>query len=222
MTLFELASDLFLFLVTFRRKVRKGIYVDLSEVKIRLESIFAEQEAKARSDPSLSALYEKAKYPLAVLADEVVLTCDWEHASAWEAQTLEERYFGTRIAGNQFFVLVDELRDDEAEMAQILYTCLCLGFRGRYREDAQELQTLRNRLYRQIPAYVASRDQKLCPEAYCVTEGKAVELRPLINLARVAIVCVVFIIMYLVASDYFLRQVTDVLSAVANALANLE
>ena len=69
MTLFELVSDLFLFLVTFRRKVRKGIYVDLSEVRSRLEAIFAEQEAKARSDPSLSAQYEKAKYPLAVLAD---------------------------------------------------------------------------------------------------------------------------------------------------------
>lgn len=218
MTLFELASDLFLFLVTFRRKIRKGIPVDLSEVRNRLEAIFADQEAAARSDPSLAALYERAKYPLIVLADEVVLTCDWEQASVWASQTLEERYFGTQIAGDQFFVLIDELRDDEPEVAQILYTCLCLGFRGRYREDAQELQSLRSRLYRQIPDHMASHGKKLCPDAYRVEEGGTGGLRPLVNLVRVAIVCVVFIIVYLVVSQLLWNQVTRTIAEVAASL----
>jgi len=215
MTLFELASDLFLFLVTFRRKIRKGIPVDLSEVRNRLEVVFAEQEAAARANPSLFALYEKAKYPLVALADEVVLTCDWEHASVWASETLEQRYFGTNIAGDQFFVLIDELGDDEPEMAQVLYTCLCLGFRGRYREDAQELQTLRSRLYRQIPQYMASRGERLCPDAYRVEEGSAGGLRPLVNLARVGIVCVVLVIVYLVVSQLFWNRVTETISVVA-------
>lgn len=218
MTLFELASRLFLFLVTFRRKIRKGIYVDLSEVRSQLDAIFSEQEAMARSDPSLVALYEKAKYPLTVLADEVVLTCGWEHASAWESQTLEERHFGTRIGGDEFFVLIDQLKEDEAEVAQIFYACLCLGFRGRYREDALELRTLRTRLYRQTPDYVASLEENLCPDAYHVEEGSAGTLRPVLNLARVGIICGVLIIVFIVASRLGWKDVTEEISEAAKAL----
>lgn len=212
MTLFELTSNLFLFLVTFRRKVRKGIFVDPSDVTRQLEMTFAEQQADARSDPRLDALYEKAKYPLVALADEVILTCDWEHAAEWEAQTLEERYFGTRIAGDEFFARIDQLREDEEELAQIYYTCLCLGFTGRYREDAPELRTLRSRLYRQIPAYMASREEKLCPNAYHVSEGTRGGLTPLINLARVAIVCVVLIVVYLIVNQVAWERVTTVVT----------
>jgi len=215
-TLFQLASDLFLFLVTFRRKIRKGVSIHSSEVRSRLETIFAEQEAVARSDPSLSALYEKAKYPLVVLADEILLTCDWEFASEWEAQTMEERYFGSRIAGDEFFYIVDRLRDDETELAQILYTCLCMGFRGRYRQDSEELRTLRNRLYRQIPEYMAGRTEKLCPEAYHVSEGSTAGLTPLVNLARVAIVCVVFLIVYFTASQVSWNSITKEIREIAD------
>jgi hypothetical protein len=65
--LFRVTAPLFLFLTAFRRRVRKGLRVDLRDVSDRLDEIFAEQGRRAREDPRLEALYEKARYPLVVL-----------------------------------------------------------------------------------------------------------------------------------------------------------
>ena len=194
--LFRLASKLFLFLTAFRRKVRKGLRVDLREASDRLDEIFAEQARAARQDPRLDSLYEKARYPLMVLADEVVLHSGWEHAKDWEGRLLEERHFGTNIGGEKYFTIAKELRQEEVELAAILYTGLVLGFRGKYRERPEKLAEVKSRLYRQNAEYLAALGDRITPGAYHVLPTPAQKLSPLINLYRVLIVAVGIVVLY--------------------------
>ena len=118
--LFRLCSRLFLFLSSFRQKIRRGVRLEPDAVAADLEEIFNEQARAARSDPRLDALYEKARYPLVVVADEILLHSGWDHSAEWEQHIFEEKYFKTNIGGDQFFSIAKELRPDDVEIAAIL------------------------------------------------------------------------------------------------------
>lgn len=206
--LFRLASPLFLFLVSFRRKVQKGFPVSESMVQQDLEELLAKMDRKVRNDPRLEALYEKAKYPLVVLADEVLLHSGWEHADSWQRNhLLEERLFGTNIGGDKIFNLASELRYEDVEMAAILFTAISLGVRGTYHRKPEKLAEIRSKLYRQMSEYLADAQHQLTPDAYHVTPKKARRLSPAVTLARVAMVCGGLFLLYLVASWLLWRGV---------------
>lgn len=199
--LFRLASPLFLFLVSFRRKVQKGYPVSESMVVGDLDEIFAKMERKVRNDPRLEALYEKAKYPLVVLADEILIHSNWEHADSWQRNNLlEERLFRSNIGGDKIFSLASELRYEEVEMASILFTAISLGVRGTYHHKPEKLAEIRSKLYRQMSEYLADAQHQLTPDAYHVTPKEAKRLSPAVTLARVAIVCGGLLVFYWVAS----------------------
>jgi type IV/VI secretion system ImpK/VasF family protein len=198
--LFKLSSRLFLFLVSFRRKVRKGFRVEEPETRKQLEEIFDEQERAARLDPRLDSLYEKARYPLVILADEVLLHSDWDQAPQWEQNLLEEKYFGTNIGGDKIFALASELRPDEVELASILYTAISLGVAGRYREKPEKLAEVKTRLYRQMSEYLAETGGRVTPDAYQVVAREARRLSPAVTLGRILIVAVGVLFFYVVIS----------------------
>lgn len=194
--LFRLTSELFLFLTSFRRKVRKGVKVEVSEAASRLDEIFAAQVREARQDPKLEALYEKARYPLVVLADEILLHSGWEHSAEWENQLLEEKVYGSNIGGEKYFTIASEIRPEETELAAILYTGIALGFGGKYRERPERLSEIRQRLYRLNAEYLATFGDKITPSAYHVDPTPQRRLSPLLNLYRVLIVAGGILILY--------------------------
>ena len=195
--LFRITSPLFLFLTAFRRRVRKGMRVELRDVNDRLDEIFAEQSRAAREDPRIEALYEKARYPLVVLADEILLHSGWEYAPQWEGQLLEERQFGTNIGGEKYFSIANELDPArDTELAAILSAGIALGFGGKYRERPEKLAEARKRLYRMNAEWIATLGDKLTPEAYQVLPQPARKLSPLLNLYRVLIVAFGVLVLY--------------------------
>ncbi len=198
--LFRLASPLFLYLVSFRRKVKRGFHVDESEARQELERIFTDMDMRARRDPRLDALYEKARYPLVILADEVLLNSGWDNAASWEKDVLEERYFNTNIGGDKLFHIADELRHDEVELAVILYTAVCLGVKGRYHRQPEKLEEMRSRLYRQLGEYLGDVQNVLTPDAYHVSPKPAQRLSVGVAMTRVAIAAVVLLVSYWIAN----------------------
>ena len=199
--LFRLASPLFLFLVSFRRKVQKRYPVSETMVQGDLEEIFMQMDRKVRNDPRLEALYEKAKYPLVVLADEILLHSGWEHADSWQrSRLLEERYFGSNIGGDKIFNLASELQHHEVEMAAILFTAISLGVRGTYHRKPEKLAEIRAKLYRQMSEYLADSQRQLTPDAYHVTAREARKISPAVTLARVAMVGLGLILFYWLAA----------------------
>jgi type IV/VI secretion system ImpK/VasF family protein len=195
--LFRVTSKLFLFLTAFRRRVRKGLRVELREAADRLDEVFTEQARVVREDPRLEALYEKARYPLVVLADEILLHTGWEHASQWEGQLLEQKHFGTNIGGEKYFSIANDLDPaKDVELAAILSTGIALGFGGKYRERPEKLAEARKRLYRMNAEWLATLGDKITPEAYQVLPQPARKLSPLINLYRVLIVAFGVLVLY--------------------------
>lgn len=197
--LHNLAAPLFLYLVSFRRKVQRGYPVSESMVASDLEELFVKMDRKVRQDARLEALYAKAKYPLVVLADEVLLHSDWEHATSWQrGNLLEERYFKTNIGGDKIFQIASELHYDEVELASILYTAIALGVRGTYHRKPEKLAEVRSKLFRQMSEYLADSQRQLTPSAYHVLERPMKKLSPTVTLARVAIVGVGLVLLYAV------------------------
>lgn len=123
-------------------------------VKQQLLSVLARQTAGAaeRLAEHERAELERAQYVMVAMADEVMLRLgerdlpaeqktrveDW--CAEWARRPLEtESYFGTHVAGEQIFIILDEiLRDRPAvssDLLSVYLTALNLGFRGRYRVD---------------------------------------------------------------------------------------
>lgn len=99
-------------------------------------------------------------YIMAAVADETLLYLEaWNGMEQWAGTLLEERIYGTRIAGERLF---EEVEAQLAQQTQLdedisvgLLAALSLGFRGKYRllpavEAEAETGRLRNRLYRAL------------------------------------------------------------------------
>jgi type IV/VI secretion system ImpK/VasF family protein len=198
--LFRLASPLFLYLVTFRRKVRKGFPPDDAEVQRDLEQIITEMDLRARKDPRLEALYQKTKYPLVILADEIVLNSDWEHVATWEQHLLEEKHFHTNIGGDKVFMIAEELMHDEVELATILYTAVSLGVKGRYHRRPEKLQEVKSKLYRQLGEYLGDVQNIITPDAYNVAPSPARRLSVGVALTHIGIGLGVLVVFYVIAN----------------------
>jgi type IV/VI secretion system ImpK/VasF family protein len=216
--LFRLSSPLFLFLTSFRRKVRRGVRVDLRDAADRLEEIFGQMGGESRQDPRLESLYEKVKYPLVVLSDEILLHSGWEFAPQWEGQLLEERYFSTNIGGEKYFSLANEIKPDDTELAAVLFTGIALGFGGKYRERPEKLSEVRKRLYRLNAEYIASLGDKITPAAYHVDPQPARKLSPLLNLYRVLIVAFGVLVLYWILAFVLWGQSMGELREAAKAM----
>lgn len=216
--LFRVTSNLFLFLTSFRRKVRRGIRVELLDAADRLEEVFGQMAGEAKQDPRLEALYEKAKYPLVVLADEILLHSGWEFAPQWESRLLEEKMFGTNIGGEKYFSIANELRPEDTELAAILFTGIALGFGGKYRERTEKLSEVRKRLYRQNAEYLATLGDKITPAAYHVDAQPAKKLSPLLNLYRVLIVAFGVLALYYILAFALWGQSMHELREAAKAM----
>ena len=186
--LFRVAAREFLFLSAFRQKIRKGVRVDVDDVAADLEEIFREQQAEVRSDPRLQALYDQARYPLVVLADEILIHSGWELAREWQDRIFEEKYFRSNIGGDQYFAIAKELRPEDVELACIIYAGLALGFRGKFRERPEKLAEVRKNVYRLLAEYLSTQGDKITPEAYQVLAGSPKRFNPVVTLGRVAIV----------------------------------
>ena len=184
--LYELATPLFLYLVSFRRKVRKGYPVSATMVKGELQEIFRRMEQEARHDRHLHTLYEEARYPLVVVADEVLLHSDWEHAEEWKNQhLLEQELYHTTTGGDDIFELASELEHHRTELAAVLFTALSLGS---YHSKRDKLPEVKSKLYYQLTEYLSeAKAEELTPQAYHVVPREAVRFSPAITLARVLV-----------------------------------
>jgi type VI secretion system protein ImpK len=97
---------------------------------------------RSAANQGIAAGYNAEDVRLATFAavaflDESVLNSQAALAADWRRQPLQEELFGRAIAGNVFFQNLEQLlrRSDSADLADLLeiyYLCMLLGFGGRY------------------------------------------------------------------------------------------
>jgi len=103
---------------------------------------YSREAFKAATDKALAAGYSSsdardATFAVVAFLDESVLNSQNPIFADWLRKPLQEELFGTHIAGEVFFQRLNDLlgRSDSADLADILevyYLCLLLGFCGRY------------------------------------------------------------------------------------------
>jgi len=81
---------------------------------------------------------ESAKFALAAIIDETALAADFPLRDEWEKYPLQLEYFREQLAGEKFFRKLNDLlpevaSDDRvADVVELYYACLLMGFRGEY------------------------------------------------------------------------------------------
>ena len=193
MNLHDVTTDLFAYLMAFRLRLDAGVKTTPEEVQKDLLQIFREQEVKVRQNPVLNSAYDQVRYPLVVFADEIILNSKWEYARDWGTQLLERRFFDTEVGGDRFFQLCEELDMSDPDVASIFYTCLSIGFRGRYDPEAEELRLLKQDILTKCPRPVKEPGTPLCPVAYTVRERKIRRLPSILGWRHILILFVILL-----------------------------
>jgi type VI secretion system protein ImpK len=154
------------------------IATTINAASSRLSRLLQEQKNKIRQQgtEAQSHTYENASYVMAATADEIFIwEADWGNADAWLPALIEQRIFGTRIAGRAFHekaksLLASPVRHElERDLASCFVMATQLGFKGVHRGDngMVEIGALRSRLGQFIfGEQAAMLDDRLFPEAY--------------------------------------------------------
>ena len=110
--------------------IYKNLYTNIKGILERRKSITFEQQVR------------EVVYIMVSLADEIFLNTPWDGKKYWEDNMLEKYFFGTQMAGEKIFSNIDKLIEkNDAEsllIAEIYMKALSLGFRGKYRDDAEQ------------------------------------------------------------------------------------
>lgn len=137
-TLVDLMYDGFYLLFMIRSRNAPANAADFME---RVRQFLDEFERGAkRLNASPDDVYA-AKYAFCAAVDELILNSGFAIRQTWERQPLQLAFFGDQLAGENFFVKLEELRAQGAARLQVLevfYMCLLLGFRGKFMLEGPE------------------------------------------------------------------------------------
>ncbi|HET6568055.1 MAG TPA: type IVB secretion system protein IcmH/DotU [Rhodothermales bacterium] len=125
----------------------------------------AEQEASRAGVSSQDV--ELATFALVALLDETILSSDWNEKDRWLAKPLQLERYNRYDAGEEFFVRLENLRGQaaaHAEVIEVYYLCLALGFKGRYLLQEQEkLRSIIEGSYAQLRGLPGMTAKRLSP-----------------------------------------------------------
>lgn len=187
MKLSDVTKDLFEYIVSFRRGLESRSAPDVGAVRQDFERIFSDMESRVAGDPELKNEYAQVKYALVATADESILNSSWSEARKWDRYLLEQRYFSSNIAGNQFFKMLERVEQMPKEVLKTFYTCLAFGFHGGFAADDPSLLRLRSRLLQRFMPDKEEPAAALFPDAYQVQVGRAMKLQPLWRIWHVVV-----------------------------------
>ena len=223
MRITELVTPVFLFTIALRRKVSKNMPVDYGEAKREVLGLFARLEREA-SNHALTDRWNRAKIALAYLVDEVAIMESWSGADLWNNHSLEIEYLrhNEKMRAEWFFdrEYKDAIESGDGEMMEILYTCLCLGFEGKYRGQTAQLKNQIDNLFARLPLPYRDRppEEKLLPAAYTVDKTERHPIAPM-RVVTVLTVLAGIVITYFVVNQVMYERFVGQLGKIAGSLS---
>lgn len=168
-----------------------------------------------------------AKFFLCTLLDEAVLNTPWGSQSGWGHNSLSSTFFKKLSGGEEFFQILDKLRQQPSQnqnLLELALLCLNLGFEGKFRymkNGQQALENLRQEIYQSIRAIKGDAP----PELSSHWRGITAESNPLARYVPLwviaGVVCVVLMVIYIgfaVSIRNYSDDIFGKLSAIAQGI----
>lgn len=98
-----------------------------------------ERNARALDVP-IDDIYA-SKYAFCAALDETILSSEMAIRDLWERAPLQLTLFGEQLAGENFYVKLDEIRhrgQAGLQTLEVFYMCLLTGFQGKYMLESKE------------------------------------------------------------------------------------
>jgi type VI secretion system protein ImpK len=134
----DICSECFT-LILHLRAVRE--FGDSEILRRRIKDLLDKIERDGRRVDVSPEGIQMAKFALVSFIDESIITSEWSRREVWRANPLQYELYSRYDAGEEFFRRIDQLRQRTQENAQVLevyYLCLVLGFKGKYQLFEQE------------------------------------------------------------------------------------
>jgi type VI secretion system protein ImpK len=111
-------------------------HADPAALREQLLERVAEFEALAAANGVPRPQVSAARYLLCSFLDEVIAATPWGAGGAWGQRNLLQEFHEERWGGDKAFELLERLGEDvstNADLLELFYVCIALGFEGRYR-----------------------------------------------------------------------------------------
>jgi len=207
------------FLLGFRYRLETGTEIDLYALRKDIHTALQGVDAAVHGSPALHSRAEIIRYVVVGFADEVILTSQWNKANEWREKLLEMELFKTSVAGERFFELLEQYGYRDAELAELFFTCLALGFRGKFRSREDDLRAIKQRVYAVLPQRLPDDERILTPAAGVAFTGGDKMMPRIFGISTVVIVLLVSTIGYFVASQWLWTAIAETIHAIALSLA---
>ncbi|MCW7540739.1 DotU family type VI secretion system protein [Aquabacterium sp. A7-Y] len=128
------------------------VHQDVAGLRDNLAQGIRQFENAARSANIANEKVIAARYILCTVLDETAASTPWGGSGVWGRHSLLVMFHNEAWGGEKVFQLLTRLAQnpaDNIELLELIYTCIALGFEGRYRvieNGRTELQVLRERL----------------------------------------------------------------------------
>ena len=118
-----------------------------------------------------------ARYVLCTAIDEAVLNTPWGARSNWDMQSLLISFHKEAQGGVRFFQLLKQMSEDprgNLDLLELMYICLALGFKGKYRhanDGSSKLEGIKEQLFREIRQQRGEYERILSPHWQGLTQN---------------------------------------------------
>lgn len=172
--LIESATELFF----VHYQIIKGRFSDGQKIKAFIQNAFLKFEMQSQQAVLPKSLVQSAKYVLCTFLDETVLQAEWGRNSDWGRHTLLSQFFNETWGGKTVFKIRQfclENLHEYIDLLEMIYLCLCLGFRGQYGTEANGevmLDRVKRETYQAILEYRGDRlNLPLSPQGISEYQG---------------------------------------------------
>jgi type VI secretion system protein ImpK len=114
---------------------------DPEGLRRRIKELLDDAEREALRVGASPDDIQSAKFALVAFIDETILSSDWPHKEEWTSTPLQLELYDQYDAGEVFFDRLERLRQEpgaRAEVLEVYYLCMTLGFKGKYQIHGQE------------------------------------------------------------------------------------
>jgi type VI secretion system protein ImpK len=177
-------------------------------------------EANASGTGLPRELVRTAHYALSATIDDLVLSTPWGGGSSWAKRSMVSTFHNEVVGGERFYEILNHLHKNpgrSAEVLELMYVCLALGFEGRLRitgRGTSEHSRVRDGVYRTLRERRGDFERELSPH----WRGLAAAHRPLTSYIPawvIGVITAALLTLMFVGFTYALNDASDRGSVIA-------